>query len=98
MFHYFLSTRLTTLISISIWICTGQSFAGVEVVRDEARKLILNIIPDNIRYKDKEGNWKSSGSFGRNEIPLAVHVLNKAFEAIVGEEQINETVPVEQVE
>ncbi len=49
------------------------------------------------RYKDKDGNWKSSGSFGRNEIPLAIYVLGKAFGAIVGE-QSSESVPVEQVE
>jgi len=38
------------------------------------------------RYKDKDGSWKSSSSFSRNEIPLAVYVLEKAFEAIVSEE------------
>ena len=38
------------------------------------------------RYKDKDGAWKSSSSFSRNEIPLAVYVLEKAFEAIVSEE------------
>ena len=38
------------------------------------------------RYKDKDGSWKSSQSFGRNEIPLAVYCLEKAFEAIVSEE------------
>ncbi len=38
------------------------------------------------RYKDKDGNWKSSGSFARNEIPLAVYCLEKAFEAIVEEQ------------
>ena len=37
------------------------------------------------RYKDKDGTWKSSGSFGRNEIPLVQYVLGKAFEAIVEE-------------
>jgi len=37
------------------------------------------------RYKDKDGQWKSSGSFGRNEIPLAIYCLNKAFEAMVEE-------------
>ena len=37
------------------------------------------------RYKDRDGTWKSSGSFGRNEIPLAIHCLNKAFEAMVEE-------------
>ncbi len=36
------------------------------------------------RYKDKySGEWKSSMSFSRNEIPLATHCLQKAFERIV---------------
>ena len=40
----------------------------------------------NRRYKDKDGNWKSSGSFSRNEIPLAVYCLEKAFDAIIKSE------------
>ena len=35
------------------------------------------------RYKGKEGNWQSSGSFSRNEIPLAIYCLGKAFEKII---------------
>jgi len=36
------------------------------------------------RYKDKaSGEWKSSMSFSRNEIPLAIYCLQKAFEKIV---------------
>ena len=35
------------------------------------------------RYKDRDGNWKSSNSFGRNEIPLVQYVLGKAFEVMV---------------
>jgi len=35
------------------------------------------------RYKDSNGNWKSSGSFGRNEIPLAIYCLEKAFDAMI---------------
>ncbi|MHC4581548.1 MAG: hypothetical protein ACYS14_08830 [Planctomycetota bacterium] len=35
------------------------------------------------RYKDKNGEWKSSGSFSRNELPLAIHCLQKAFEKII---------------
>ena len=35
------------------------------------------------RYMDKDGNWKSSGSFSRNEIPLAIYCLQKAFEKII---------------
>ena len=35
------------------------------------------------RYKDKSGTWQSSTSFSRNEIPLAIHCLQKAFEKII---------------
>jgi len=42
------------------------------------------------RYKDRDGNWKSSGSFSRNEIPLAIYCLQKAFEKII-EMQIDES-------
>ena len=36
------------------------------------------------RYKDKDsGEWKSSTSFSRNEIPLAIFCLQKAFEKII---------------
>ena len=35
------------------------------------------------RYKDKNNEWRSTTSFGRNEIPLAIHCLQKAFEKII---------------
>ena len=35
------------------------------------------------RYKNSQDNWKSSGSFSRNEIPLAIYCLEKAFEKMV---------------
>jgi len=45
------------------------------------------------RYKDnKDGQWKSSGSFSRNEIPLAIYCLTKAFAAMVEETNGNEEV------
>ncbi len=36
------------------------------------------------RYKDGD-EWKSSGSFSRNEIPLAIWCLQKAFDHIIDE-------------
>ena len=42
------------------------------------------------RYKDKDGQWKSSTSFSRNEIPLAVYCLQKSFEHIIGAQQDEE--------
>ena len=35
------------------------------------------------RYKDRGGAWQSSTSFSRNEIPLAIHCLQKSFERII---------------
>ncbi len=35
------------------------------------------------RYMDKNKTWQSSGSFSRNEIPLAIYCLQKAFEKII---------------
>lgn len=52
------------------------------------------------RYKDKDGDWKSSQSFSRNEIPLAIYCLQQAFEKIIGrdndstEESVGEEVVV----
>ena len=37
------------------------------------------------RYKDRDGTWKSSSSFGRNEIPLVIYCLTRAFDVMVGE-------------
>ena len=41
------------------------------------------------RYKDSAGNWKSSGSFSRNEIPLAIYCLSKAFDHMI-EKQVED--------
>ena len=35
------------------------------------------------RYTDRDGSWKSSGSFSRNEIPMAIFCLQKALEKII---------------
>jgi hypothetical protein len=37
------------------------------------------------RYKDRNGEWNSSNSYSRNEIPLAIYALQKAFEAMLEE-------------
>ena len=47
------------------------------------------------RYRNGDGEWKSSGSFSRNEIPLAIYCLQKAFEHMI--EKQNESLPVEDV-
>jgi hypothetical protein len=37
------------------------------------------------RYKDANGQWKSSNSFGRNEVPLVRWCLDQAFSAMIQE-------------
>ena len=37
------------------------------------------------RYKDSSGQWKSSNSFGRNELPLVQWRLDQAFSAMIQE-------------
>ncbi len=54
----------------------GKNGSEVEILKATVQR----------RYKDKEGNWKSSNSFSRNEIPLAIYALGKAFQAIVDEQ------------
>ena len=50
------------------------------------------------RFKDpKTDSWRSSNSFGRNEIPLAIFCLARAFDKIIGEEQQDDTVSEEVV-
>ena len=49
------------------------------------------------RYKDKNGEWKSSNSFSRNEIPLVKYCLDKALEAMI-EERSSDSVEEEVIE
>jgi hypothetical protein len=38
------------------------------------------------RYKDpKDGSWKSSTSFSRNELPVLQHLLSRAYGAMLQE-------------
>ena len=48
------------------------------------------------RYKDKNDTWKSSNSFGRNEIPLVIFCLQKAFAAIIEEQNVQPESKVDQ--
>jgi len=49
------------------------------------------------RYKDgKDGQWKSSTSFSRNEIPLAIYTLQKCFEYMIEGQKEDESGGVEE--
>jgi len=64
----------------------GQVSAALwenEVTTRSGQKVTMLKATVERRYKDKDGQWKSSNSFSRNEIPLAIYCLQKSFEHIV---------------
>ena len=71
----------------------GQVSAALwenEITAKNGHKAIMLKATVERRYRDKDGNWKSSGSFSRNEIPLAIYCLQKAFEKIISV-QVNDS-------
>ncbi len=66
----------------------GQVSSAVWENEVEVKGRTVTILKATVqrRYKDKDGKWQSSGSLSRNEIPLAVYCLQKAFEKIIEEQ------------
>jgi len=50
-------------------------------VEGEAKTILKATV--SRRYKDRDGNWQTSGSFSRNELPLAIWCLWRAFETMI---------------
>ena len=63
----------------------GQVAAAVWANDVEVKGRTVTILKATVqrRYKDKDDNWQSSDSFNRNEIPLAIYCLQKAFDKII---------------
>ena len=60
----------------------GAALWENEIEVNGVKKAVLKATVDR-RYTDKDGKWQSSQSFSRNEIPLAVYCLLKAFDVMV---------------
>ena len=68
----------------------GQVSAAIwenEVTTKAGKKVTMLKATVERRYKDKDGQWKSSSSFSRNEIPMAIYCLQKSFDHIIGSQQ-----------
>jgi len=68
----------------------GQVSAAIwenEVTTKAGKKVTMLKATVERRYKDRDGQWKSSSSFARNEIPLAIYCLHKSFEHIIESQQ-----------
>lgn len=70
-------------ISVALW--------ENEITVNSKRMTVLKASAER-RYTDKTGAWKSSNSFSRNEIPLVIWALQKAFDHMIehGNEQPSE--------
>jgi hypothetical protein len=56
-----------------------------EITVNGAQKTVLKASVER-RFRDSNGEWRSSNSFSRNEIPLAIFCLARAFDRIINEE------------
>ena len=59
-------------------IVAGQVTAAIwanEVTTKGNKKVTMLKATVERRYKDRDGQWTSSSSFARNEIPLAIYCL-----------------------
>jgi hypothetical protein len=67
----------------------GQVSAAIweNEITANGRKVTMLKATVERRFKDKDGQWKSSNGFSRNEIPLAIYCLQKSFEHIIGAQQ-----------
>ena len=58
-----------------------------EVTSKNGQQVTLPKATVERRYKDSDGTWKSTNSYSRNEIPLAIYCLQKAFEAMINSDK-----------
>jgi len=78
----------------------GQVSAAIwenEVTTKAGKKVTMLKASVERRYKDKDGQWKSSGSFSRNEIPMAIYCLQKSFDHIIEGQKNEDSVEEETV-
>jgi hypothetical protein len=70
-----------------VWTIKAGSVSGAlweNTITVNGREIVTLKATVQRRYRDsKDRQWKSSGSFSRNEIPLAIYCLQKSFEHMI---------------
>jgi len=54
-----------------------------EATSQDGQPRSFNTVSFERRYKDKDGNWKSTSSLRLNDLPKATLILQKAYEYLV---------------
>jgi len=78
----------------------GQVSAAIwenEVTTKAGKKVTMLKATVERRYKDRDEQWKSSGSFSRNEIPFAIYCLQKSLDHIIGAQQEEDGIIEEEI-
>ena len=67
----------------------GQVSAAIWENTASVKEKTVSVLKASVqrRFMDKDGQWKPTVSFGRNEIPLAMYCLEKCFEHIIQHSQ-----------
>jgi len=47
-----------------------------------APAMMLNVSVER-RYRDRDGKWKSTNNFSRNDVPVVIYCLDKALEHMI---------------
>ena len=80
----------------------GQVTVALWLNEIEIRGRIVPMLKATVerRYRAQNGEWKSTGSFAKSELPYAIWCLQRAFDEIVRRENENdrELVKEEKVE
>jgi len=66
-----------------------------ELTTRDGRQIVVLKASIERRYRDASGAWKSSNSFGRNEVAQAIYCLSKAYAAMMEKSTEDEEVTPE---
>ena len=83
------SREITKVFCFSTGSCEAAIFENE--INTDGKLITVKKTAIQKRYKDPEGEWKSSYSLDKNEIPKMILALSKAYEyLIMGESNAND--------
>ena len=71
--------------------CRATVFRN-EIMKN-GKKLYLPKVVFQVRYKDKDGNWKGTSSMSINDLPKAILAMQKAYEYLTDKSAVSPTEP-----
>ena len=66
--------------------CRGAVFANE--IRQNGKTAIVRNVAIQKRYKDKDGNWQNTNSFGVNDLPKLILIATKAYDYLTMKKEV----------